>query len=102
MPAVRRSHKYAIQARNAYATGVHASWNFSGSSTRNTGRLIRYYHYHDSINVLGEPCQELVPRPLNGGKVMFEGNPYEYDDSMRRLADEIRHFEKEAIGEAHT
>ncbi|XP_044953349.1 galactan beta-1,4-galactosyltransferase GALS1-like [Hordeum vulgare subsp. vulgare] len=100
---VRRDRKYAIQARNAYATGVHMSQNVYGRSTHKTETLIRYYHYHNSINVLGEPCQEFVPRPGRGRKVMFEGVPYVYDDTMKRLAGEIRRFENETIGSlSHT
>ncbi|XP_020193764.1 galactan beta-1,4-galactosyltransferase GALS1 [Aegilops tauschii subsp. strangulata] len=100
---VRRDRKYAIQARNAYATGVHMSQNVYGRSTHKTEALIRYYHYHNSINVLGEPCQEFVPRPGGGRKVTFEGVPYVYDDAMKRLAGEIRRFENETIGSSsHT
>uniref|UniRef100_A0A8R7UU23 Glycosyltransferase family 92 protein n=1 Tax=Triticum urartu TaxID=4572 RepID=A0A8R7UU23_TRIUA len=95
---VRRDRKYAIQARNAYATGVHMSQNIYGRSTHKTEALIRYYHYHNSINVLGEPCQEFVPRPGSGRKVTFEGVPYVYDDAMKRLAGEVRRFENETIG----
>ncbi|CAM0944556.1 unnamed protein product [Alopecurus aequalis] len=99
---VRRDRKYAIQARNAYATGVHMSQNVYGRSTHKTESLISYYHYHNSINVLGEPCQQFVRRPGRGGKVKFDGVPYVYDDSMKRLAGEIRRFEKDAIGSVHT
>uniref|UniRef100_A0ACD5ZKV4 Uncharacterized protein n=1 Tax=Avena sativa TaxID=4498 RepID=A0ACD5ZKV4_AVESA len=99
---VRRDRKYAIQARNAYATGVHMSQNVFGRSTHKTETLIRYYHYHNSINVLGEPCQEFVRRPINGSRIKFDGVPYVYDDNMKRLAGKIKLFEKETIGSAHT
>jgi hypothetical protein len=99
---VRRDRKYAIQARNAYATGVHMSQNVHGRSTHKTETLIRYYHYHNSINVLGEPCKEFVRRPVNGSKIKFDGVPYVYDDGMRRLGGEVRRFEKETIGSVHT
>ncbi|KAL5200553.1 hypothetical protein ABZP36_021756 [Zizania latifolia] len=99
---VRRDRKYAIQARNAYSTGVHMSQNVYGRTTHKTESLIRYYHYHNSINVMGEPCQEFVPKPTNGTKVMFEGIPYVYDDNLKRLTGEIRRFEKQTIGELHT
>ncbi|KAL6909748.1 hypothetical protein ACP4OV_001407 [Aristida adscensionis] len=95
---VRRDRKYAIQARNAYSTGVHMSQNVYGRTTHKTESLIRYYHYHNSINVMGEPCREFVPKPTNGSKVMFEGIPYVYDDSMKRLAGEIKRFEEDTIG----
>ncbi|XP_047055245.1 galactan beta-1,4-galactosyltransferase GALS1-like isoform X2 [Lolium rigidum] len=99
---VRRDRKYAIQARNAYATGVHMSQNVHGRSTHKTETLIRYYHYHNSINVLGEPCQHFVRRPANGSRIKFDGVPYVYDDNMRRLAGKIKLFEKETIGSVHT
>ncbi|KAI4986658.1 hypothetical protein ZWY2020_019288 [Hordeum vulgare] len=38
---VRRDRKYAIQARNAYATGVHMSQNVYGRSAHKTETLIR-------------------------------------------------------------
>ncbi|KAI5022514.1 hypothetical protein ZWY2020_059244 [Hordeum vulgare] len=38
---VRRDRKYAIQARNAYATGVHMLQNVYGRSTHKTETLIR-------------------------------------------------------------
>ncbi|KAK3132320.1 hypothetical protein QOZ80_6AG0519470 [Eleusine coracana subsp. coracana] len=99
---VRRDRKYAIQARNAYSTGVHMSQNVYGKTTHKTESLIRYYHYHNSINVMGEPCRKFVPKPANGSKVIFEGTPYVYDDNMKRLAGEIKHFEKETIGAPST
>ncbi|KAK1619237.1 hypothetical protein QYE76_024754 [Lolium multiflorum] len=99
---VRRDRKYAIQARNAYATGVHMSQNVHGRSTHKTETLIRYYHYHNSINVMGEPCQHFVRRPANGSRIKFDGVPYVYDDNMRRLADKIKLFEKETIGSVHS
>ncbi|RCV08041.1 hypothetical protein SETIT_1G294300v2 [Setaria italica] len=99
---VRRDRKYAIQARNAYSTGVHMSQNVRGRTTHKTESLIRYYHYHNSINVMGEPCREFVPMPVNGSKIMFEKTPFVYDDSMKRVAGEIKRFEKETIGSVQT
>ncbi|PAN24651.1 hypothetical protein PAHAL_4G241900 [Panicum hallii] len=99
---VRRDRKYAIQARNAYSTGVHMSQNVIGRTSHKTESLIRYYHYHNSINVMGEPCRVFVPKPTNGSKVMFEGIPYVYDDNMKRLAGEIKPFEAATIGSTHT
>lgn len=99
---VRRDRKYAIQARNVYSAGVHMSQNLYGRTTHKTEGLIRYYHYHDSINVMGEPCREFVPMPANGSKTMFEGVPYVYDDNMKRLAGEIKRFEKVTLGSART
>ncbi|KAE8771481.1 Galactan beta-1,4-galactosyltransferase GALS1 [Hordeum vulgare] len=99
---VRRDRKYAIRARNAYSTGVHMSQNVYGRTTHKTENLIRYYHYHNSINVMEEPCREFVPKPSNGSKVMFEEVPYVYDDNMKRLAGDIKRFEAETIGAVHS
>ncbi|XP_062222213.1 galactan beta-1,4-galactosyltransferase GALS1-like [Phragmites australis] len=99
---VRRDRKYAIQARNAYSAGVHMSQNVYGRTTHKTDNLIRYYHYHNSINVMGEPCREFVPMPVNGSNTMFEGVPYVYDDNMKRLVGEIKRFEKETLGSVQT
>ncbi|XP_008776506.2 galactan beta-1,4-galactosyltransferase GALS1 [Phoenix dactylifera] len=95
---VRRDRKYAIQARNALATGVHMSANVIGKTTHKTESMIRYYHYHDSINVLGEPCREFVPMPAKGNVTWFEKIPYVYDDNMTRLAATIKRFEEQTIG----
>ncbi|RLN13257.1 hypothetical protein C2845_PM09G18890 [Panicum miliaceum] len=97
---VRRDRKYAIQAKNAYATGVHMSENVIGNTTHKTEHLIRYYHYHNSINVLGEVCREFVPIPPKGGLTWSEKTPWYYDDSMKRVADAVREFERLTIGDA--
>jgi len=78
------------------------SQNVIGRTTHKTESLIRYYHYHNSINVMGEPCREFVPKLTNGSKVMFEGIPYVYDDNMKRMAGEIKHFEEETLGTIRT
>lgn len=94
---IRRDRKYAIQARNAYATGVHMSENVIGPTTHKTESMIRYYHYHDSINILGEPCREFVPMPTKGNVTWFEKVPYVYDDNMKRMVDTIKRFEEQTI-----
>ncbi|KAG2607323.1 galactan beta-1,4-galactosyltransferase GALS1-like [Panicum virgatum] len=96
---VRRDRKYAIQAKNAYATGVHMSENVIGNTTHKTEHLIRYYHYHNSINVLGEVCREFVPIPPKGCLTWSEKTPWYYDDSMKRIADAVREFERKTIGD---
>ncbi|PKU74047.1 galactan beta-1,4-galactosyltransferase GALS1-like [Dendrobium catenatum] len=95
---VRRDRKYAIQAKNAFATGVHMSENVIGPTTHKTESIIRYYHYHNSINVLGEPCREFVQMPVKGNVTWYEKIPYAYDDNMKRLADKIKRFEELTIG----
>ncbi|CAN6220744.1 unnamed protein product [Urochloa humidicola] len=96
---VRRDRKYAIQAKNAYATGVHMSENIIGNTTHKTEHLIRYYHYHNTINVLDEVCREFVPIPPKGGLTWSEKTPWYYDDSMKRVADAVREFERKTIGD---
>ncbi|RWR72780.1 galactan beta-1,4-galactosyltransferase GALS1 [Cinnamomum micranthum f. kanehirae] len=98
---IRRDRKYAIQAKNAYATGVHMSENVIGKTLHKTETKIRYYHYHNTISVTGEPCQVFVPIPPKGGVTWFEKLPYAYDDKMKRLADTIKRFEQETIGTVH-
>ncbi|WVZ54291.1 hypothetical protein U9M48_005113, partial [Paspalum notatum var. saurae] len=63
---VRRDRKYAIQARNEYSAGVHMLQNLYGRTN---------YHYHNSINFMGEPCREFVPMPVNSSRTIFEGVP---------------------------
>ncbi|CAD6338983.1 unnamed protein product [Miscanthus lutarioriparius] len=96
---VRRDRKYAIQAKNAYATGVHMSENAIGNTTHKTEHLIRYYHYHNTINVLGEVCREFVSVPPKGGLTWSDKTPWYYDDSMKRVADAVREFERDTIGD---
>lgn len=95
---IRRDRKYAIRSQNAYATGVHMSENVIGNTTHKTEHLIRYYHYHNSINILGDLCQEYRPIPPNGNTTWFEEIPYVYDDNMKKLAPTIKQFEEEMIG----
>lgn len=98
---IRRDRKYAIQAKNAYATGVHMSENVIGKTLHKTESKIRYYHYHNSISLSGEPCREFIPMPAKGNVTWFEKLPYVYDDNMKRLADTIKRFEQETIGTVH-
>lgn len=73
------------------------SENVIGPTTHKTESMIRYYHYHDSINVLGEPCREFVPMPRKGNVTWFEKIPYVYDDNMKRMAGTIKQFEEQTI-----
>ncbi|XP_042506879.1 galactan beta-1,4-galactosyltransferase GALS1-like isoform X1 [Macadamia integrifolia] len=97
---IRRDRKYAIQAKNAYSTGVHMSENVIGKTLHKTETKIRYYHYHNSVSVQGEPCREFVPMS-NKNKSMvrwYDKLPYVYDDNMKKLANTIKEFEKKTIG----
>lgn len=95
---IRRDRKYAIQAKNAYATGVHMSENVIGKTLHKTETKIRYYHYHNSISVLGEPCREFLPLSAKNNVTWYHKLPYVYDDNMKKLADTIKEFERKTIG----
>ncbi|KAF3944004.1 hypothetical protein ACB098_01G085500 [Castanea mollissima] len=95
---IRRDRKYAIQAKNAYATGVHMSENVIGKTLHKTETKIRYYHYHNSISVQGEPCREFLPLSAKNNVTWYNKIPYVYDDNMKKLADTIKDFERKTIG----
>ncbi|XP_050268046.1 galactan beta-1,4-galactosyltransferase GALS1 [Quercus robur] len=95
---IRRDRKYAIQAKNAYATGVHMSENVIGKTLHKTETKIRYYHYHNSISVQGEPCREFLPPSAKNNVTWYNKIPYVYDDNMKKLADTIKEFERKTIG----
>ncbi|KAJ4963497.1 hypothetical protein NE237_023436 [Protea cynaroides] len=99
---IRRDRKYAIQAKNAYATGVHMSENVIGKTLHKTETKIRYYHYHNSIQVNGELCRELVPISNKSNVIWFDKLPYVYDDNMKKLAYTIKEFEQKTIGAIHS
>ncbi|GLT61147.1 hypothetical protein SLA2020_338720 [Shorea laevis] len=73
---MRRDRKYAIQAKNAYATGVHMSENVVGKTLHKTETKIRYYHYHNSISVLGEPCREFLPLSAKNNVTWYDKLPF--------------------------
>ncbi|KAG6774878.1 hypothetical protein POTOM_022256 [Populus tomentosa] len=95
---IRRDRKYAIQAKNAYATGVHMSENVIGKTLHQTETKIRYYHYHNSIQVLGELCREFLPLSAKNNVTWYNELPYVYDDNMKKLAGTIKDFERNTIG----
>ncbi|KAF5203825.1 galactan beta-1,4-galactosyltransferase GALS1 [Thalictrum thalictroides] len=97
---IRRDRKYAIQARNAYSTGVHMSENVSGKTLHKTETKIRYYHYHNTITVDGEPCREFLPDSAKSTVTWSDKKPFVFDDKMKKLADTIKRFEKETLGGA--
>ncbi|KMS96194.1 hypothetical protein BVRB_001040 [Beta vulgaris subsp. vulgaris] len=98
---IRRDRKYAIQARNALATGVHMSENIVGKALHRTDKKIRYYHYHNSIQVPGEPCRVFLPPSAKKKITIHEKLPYVYDDNMKNLADTIKRSERETLGSYH-
>ncbi|GAV65804.1 Glyco_transf_92 domain-containing protein [Cephalotus follicularis] len=95
---IRRDRKYAIQAKNAYATGVHMSENVIGKTLHKTETKIRYYHYHNSITVHEELCRELLPLSAKNNVTWYNKLPYVYDDNMKKLVDTIKEFERKTMG----
>ncbi|XP_072987760.1 galactan beta-1,4-galactosyltransferase GALS3 [Typha latifolia] len=91
---IRRDRKYAIQPRNAFATGVHMSQNIAGKSLHKTDGRIKYFHYHGTIANRREPCGEFS----NATELAFDRTPYLLDDTLRRLAGSIKRFELKTIG----
>lgn len=95
---IRRDRKYAIQARNAYATGVHMSENVVGGTLHNTEARIKYYHYHSTITVHEELCRQMLPISAKTATTWLDKIPYVYDDNMNKLAPIIKQFERDTIG----
>ncbi|KAL0361947.1 UNVERIFIED_CONTAM: Galactan beta-1,4-galactosyltransferase GALS1 [Sesamum radiatum] len=95
---IRRDRKYAIQAKNAYATGVHMSENVIGGTLHKTESRIRYYHYHNTITVHEELCRNLLPPSAKNATTWLDKIPFVYDDNMRKLAPTIKEFERKTIG----
>jgi len=93
----RRDRKYAVQARNVYATGVHLSENVMGKTQHKTEGKIRYYHYHNTITS-GEPCREFVKPSMRNNVTWVGGTPYVYDGTMKALAPYIKKFERDMMG----
>ncbi|CAK9178266.1 unnamed protein product [Ilex paraguariensis] len=95
---IRRDRKYAIQAKNAYATGVHMSENVIGGTLHKTETKIRYYHYHNSITHHAELCRQFLPMSAKNNITWLHDTPYVYDDNMKKLAATIKQFELNTIG----
>ncbi|XP_047328031.1 galactan beta-1,4-galactosyltransferase GALS1-like [Impatiens glandulifera] len=91
---IRRDRKYAIQAKNAFATGVHMSENVVGGTLHQTESKIRYYHYHNSITMHEELCRKWVPLADKKNVTWFDNIPYVYDDNLKKLGPIIREFER--------
>jgi len=95
---IRRDRKYAVQARNVYATGVHLSQNLFGKTQGKTEGKIRYYHYHNTISNRGVLCKEWVEQSMKNNITLLGGTPYVYDGSMKAVAPLIKQFERLMIG----
>ncbi|XP_010539085.1 PREDICTED: galactan beta-1,4-galactosyltransferase GALS1-like [Tarenaya hassleriana] len=95
---IRRDRKYAIQARNTYATGVHMSENAIGKTLHRTETKIRYYHYHNTITFHEELCRELLPASAKKKVTLYNKLPYNYDDNMNKLVKTVKEFEQRTLG----
>ncbi|XP_009143843.2 galactan beta-1,4-galactosyltransferase GALS1 [Brassica rapa] len=95
---IRRDRKYAIQAKNAFATGVHMSENVVGKTLHKTERKIRYYHYHNTITVHEELCREMLPVSAKDNVTFYKKLPYVYDDKMKKLVNTVKEFEEKKLG----
>ncbi|GLU08582.1 hypothetical protein SLE2022_254880 [Rubroshorea leprosula] len=91
---IRRDRKYALQPRNAYATGVHMSQNIAGKTAHKTEGRIKYFHYHGTIAQRREPCRFLI----NSTEFNYEKTPYVLDTTLRDIAWSVKKFELEMIG----
>lgn len=74
------------------------SENVIGKTLHKTETKIRYYHYHNSISMLDEPCREWVPLSAKNNVTWFDNLPYVYDDNMKKLASTVKDFERATIG----
>ncbi|KAG0481851.1 hypothetical protein HPP92_009935 [Vanilla planifolia] len=91
---IRRNRKYALQPRRAFSAGVHMSQNVDGRTFHSQSRRITYFHYHDTVAERREPCRNFV----NATQIVVDGMPFVVDETLRRLAGQIRRFELQAIG----
>lgn len=94
---IRRDRKYAIQAKNAFATGVHMSENVAGGTLHKTESRIRYYHYQNTITVHEELCRNLLPPSAANATTLLDKIPYVYNHTMKNLVPIIKDFERNTI-----
>lgn len=74
------------------------SENVVGKTLHKTETKIRYYHYHNTITVHEELCRELLPQSAKKGVTTYSNLPYVYDDSMKKLSNTVKEFERKTIG----
>lgn len=95
---VKTASKYAVQARNVFATGVHYSQkelnHMQGEGTWAWWPKMRYYHYHDTIMKEGEECRELS----NTTALTYNGVPFQLDTSITYMGPSVKQFALEQIG----
>lgn len=95
---VKTASKYAVQARNVFATGVHNSDKSLNHMQGEVGWAwlprMRYYHYHNTIVKDGEVCSEFSKNISH----TYNGVPFELDTSMRYMGPLVKQFELQQIG----
>ncbi|KAL3695315.1 hypothetical protein R1sor_009391 [Riccia sorocarpa] len=97
--------KYAIQAKYAMATGVHRSENLMfprpgmdpDEVTTFEDWRMHYYHYHNTINHLGEVCLDFIDASVNETKL--QNVTHIFDDTMVWVAPAVKQFELKMIGQ---
>ncbi|KAH7288422.1 hypothetical protein KP509_31G026200 [Ceratopteris richardii] len=96
---IRWDRKYAIQARNVLATGVHLSENLIGKTLHTKESAIKYYHYHNTITRRDEDlCKEVVNSSSTRLTTYSDKDPFRLDFGMQYFAQEVKKFELHQIG----
>ncbi|MCO5595904.1 hypothetical protein L7F22_049955 [Adiantum nelumboides] len=96
---VRWDRKYAIQARNVLATGVHWSENIVGKTLHTKRSSIKYYHYHNTITIkTNSLCQEFVNCSCASPVAYSDEDPFQIDLGMQYFAHATKEFELQKIG----
>ncbi|KAL2643773.1 hypothetical protein R1flu_011360 [Riccia fluitans] len=100
--------KYAIQAKYAMATGVHRSEDLMfprpgmdpDEVTSFEYWRMHYYHYHDTINHIGEVCQDFIDGSnyQNVSSIRLQNVSHVFDDTMVWVAPAVRQFELKTVG----
>lgn len=89
------ARKYALQPREAIATGVHyCEYMKKGGEVWDAQEEeLRLYHYHGIISTKGEVCQEFTSG-TNGSWI----TNCTVDHSMIMLAEQAKQFERNTLG----
>jgi hypothetical protein len=96
--APMESRKYALQPRKVFATGVHfAEYLKIGETIDVDPKVLRLYHYHDSIGVKSELCRDFTTG-LNGEPNYLGIKNCTVDRTLTRHARRAKQFEIDTIG----
>ena len=96
---IRYDRKYVVQARHAEGAGIHMSMNMrKGKNLYPKGDRIRYYHYHGTINKREEVCNVFVDSKNKTYAQSHEGNYYRLDETMAKLAKDVKLYELNTVG----